>query len=70
MAKAKLTVNDFPVGSYLRTCQECGNTQIDVQPKEQGVMTKAYQYRACKYCKSEALDYGSHSYYIIDIPMD
>lgn len=43
---------------WIRTCQECGNTQEDKKPI--GEMSKTYAIRKCKKCKSMALDYGSY----------
>lgn len=48
--------------TWTRTCQECGHYQKDTEPREQGVYTKAYDFRKCKKCGSEALDYGSNVY--------
>ena len=44
---------------WTRTCQSCGHEQKDKEPSTQGVFTKAYEYRKCKKCGSESLDYGS-----------
>lgn len=53
--------SDFPVGTFIRTCNECGNCQQDKRPAVQGEFTKAYEFRKCKHCGSEALDYGSET---------
>jgi hypothetical protein len=44
---------------WFRTCQECGNEQRDIEPKDHSNPTTAYCNRKCKKCKSEALDLGS-----------
>jgi hypothetical protein len=44
-------------GQWYRTCQACGNVQLDKEP--QGKLSTAYEYRKCKQCQSEALDYGT-----------
>ena len=41
---------------WIRTCQECGHKQEDVDPKNNP--TPAYLERKCKKCKSIGLDYG------------
>lgn len=43
---------------WIRTCQECGHTQVDIQPVYGQPLTDSYANRKCKKCKSEALDYG------------
>jgi hypothetical protein len=45
---------------FMRTCQECGNKQVELHPPTYGVEpSNAYKDRKCKKCKSESLDYGS-----------
>ncbi len=44
--------------TFVRTCQSCGHEQKDVDPYPKP-LTSAYQFRSCKKCKSEDLDYGS-----------
>lgn len=46
----------IPIGSFYRTCQECGHEQKANDPK--GNMPSTYQNAKCRKCKSEALDYG------------
>ncbi len=41
---------------WIRTCQECGHRQKDVQPTRE--FSDAYANRKCKKCKSSGLDYG------------
>lgn len=45
-----------PIGAHIRTCQECGHTQVSKDPST----IKGENWRAakCRKCKSEALDYG------------
>lgn len=43
---------------WVRTCQECGHTQLDKQPDPNKNLPDSYRDRKCKKCKSEALDYG------------
>lgn len=47
-----------PGWAWIRTCQECNHEQEDVEPT--GEMTRAYEDRLCRKCKSESLDYGSN----------
>lgn len=48
------------VQSYIRTCQECGHKQPDVNPTNLDHSSfSRYQERICKNCKSISLDYGS-----------
>ena len=42
---------------WIRTCQECGNVQEDVEPTD-NKKWDTYRERKCKKCKSAALDYG------------
>jgi len=46
-----------PNGPFIRTCQECGHKQEDVEPFK---VNDSYRNRKCKACKSEALDFGSY----------
>lgn len=55
----KKTHLDFPPHTWIRTCQECGNVQRDTEPKQQGEYSTSYEFRKCKHCKSESLDYGT-----------
>lgn len=60
MAKhVKKSEEDFPPGTFLRECQECGNFQADSAPDRSEELPRSYQDRKCKHCKSESLDYGS-----------
>ena len=49
---------------YCRTCQECGNIQQAKDPKH--YVGDSWQNLKCRKCKSEALDYGSDSFYLLD----
>ena len=54
-------VNESDTPHQLRTCQECGHKQWDSPPPENGE-SQAYgrwTERACKQCKSAALDFGN-----------
>lgn len=46
-------------GTWLRTCQECGNKQKAIKPDTTKELTNSYRNSKCKKCKSESLDYGS-----------
>ena len=48
------------MATWIRTCQECGNQQVDKEPQPMGNTTLAYENRKCKKCKSTALDYGTY----------
>lgn len=48
---------------WIRTCQECDNEQEDNPPKYGSELPKSYEFRKCKKCKSESLDYGSYRTY-------
>ena len=51
---------DFPPGTFLRECQECGHFQEAKDPGElSGPAFEKYRMHVCRRCKSEALDYGS-----------
>lgn len=56
--KTKKTIQDFLIGDWIRECQECDNIQKDIQPIYGESLIASYEMRKCKYCKSEALDYG------------
>lgn len=59
MIKLKLAI-DYPRGTFLRECQECGHYQPDSDPHLlTGSAFETYSNRKCRRCKSEALDYGS-----------
>ena len=49
---------DVRIGEWYRTCQECGEIQLDKEPR--GKPSIAYENRICRYCKSEGLDYGTN----------
>lgn len=46
--------------TFIRTCQECGYQQRDIEPRTGTVLTFAYTERKCKRCKSASLDHGSN----------
>jgi hypothetical protein len=45
---------------FIRTCQACGHEQEDKDPGWPPKVTKAYEFRKCKKCKSESFDLGSY----------
>ena len=53
----KLEGSKYNSWLFVRTCQSCGYTQTDIEPK--GEPTLAFENRKYKKCKSESLDYGS-----------
>lgn len=57
---------------YVRTCQECMKEQICPAPNMDKELPLSFTDRKCKYCKSEALDYGSNRAddYILNNPKD
>ena len=58
--RVKRSDEDFPFGTFLRECQECGNVQEGKDPKTYKNQEKeAWRDVKCKYCGSESLDYGS-----------
>ncbi len=44
---------------YIRTCQECGHSDVYAPPKDRYETTRAFDERPCKKCKSAGLDLGS-----------
>ena len=55
--------SDYKIGTWIRTCQECGNVQKDTEPKDYSNLSSAYCERKCKHCKSEgSFDLGSYLY--------
>jgi hypothetical protein len=57
-------MNNPELDVWVRTCDECGAHQIDKQPV--GEMTDAYRNRKCRRCKSEALDYGTTGFVLVN----
>lgn len=47
------------MGTFIRTCQECGNCQKDNEPDRNKELSDNFKNKKCKVCQSEALDYGS-----------
>jgi len=45
---------------FIRTCQECGWKQRDLEPS--GEPTNTYRNRRCRKCGSIALDHGSYGF--------
>jgi len=48
-----------PAGAHVRTCQECGHTQVAKDPKT--LKTEDWRELRCRRCKSVAMDYGSEN---------
>lgn len=47
-----------PKNAHVRTCQECGHTQVSTDPATQ--KSDAWRDTKCRKCKSEgSMDYGS-----------
>jgi hypothetical protein len=46
-----------PEGAHVRTCQECGHTQVMKDPSEQ--KSENWREAKCRRCKSESLDFGT-----------
>jgi hypothetical protein len=53
-----------PQVRWKRTCQECGHWQLGSKPPAQ--LTLAFRNAKCRHCKSEALDYGSDGWTLVD----
>lgn len=59
----ELRFKNLPKDVWVRTCQECGNTQVEhFAPTYGKDIPDSYRNRKCKKCHSEALDYGSENY--------
>ena len=57
---------------FIRTCQECGNQQADIDP-DRGIsqtLWNAYRDRKCRKCKSQGLDYGKLNSEMTDVKDD
>lgn len=48
----------FRTSVFIRTCQECGNSQPATEPR--GTPTCAYLNATCRRCHSPGLDFGHH----------
>lgn len=60
----KLRKPEYPKDAWLRCCQECGHVQVENTPPVYGTEpSNSYKFKACKRCKSEALDYGTQNEY-------
>ena len=47
---------------FARTCEECRHIHPCAEPSDSKELSTSYTDRACKACKSRALDYGHHSF--------
>ena len=52
----QLKYPQFPENVHVRTCQECGHTQVAKHPKD--YTSDNWRDLKCKRCKSESMDYG------------
>lgn len=48
----------LPHGAWVRVCQECNHPQATNPPAPNKDLSDTYRNRACRKCKSEALDFG------------
>lgn len=63
LAMAQVAESTAPASQWKRTCQECSREQLCKEPPTP--LTDAYRNAKCRYCKSEALDYGSGGWSIV-----